>query len=52
VLRAIATSHTAFSEIKSNIGTDPTQVLRSLQDLDLVTRIQPVRAKQDNRKTV
>jgi uncharacterized protein len=52
VLRAIATSHTAFSEIKSIIGTDPTRVLRSLQDLDLVTRIQPVRAKQDNRKAV
>lgn len=50
VLRAIATSHTAFSEIKAIIGTDPTRVLRSLQDLELVSRIQPVRAKSDARR--
>lgn len=52
VLRAIATSHTAFSEIKAVIGADPTRVLRSLQDLDLVSRIQPVRAKPDTRRAI
>jgi uncharacterized protein len=50
VLRAIATGHTTFSEIKSTIGTDPTRPLRALQDLDLIRRIQPVRAKPDTRR--
>jgi uncharacterized protein len=50
VLRAIATGHTTFSEIKSVIGTDPVRPLRALQDLDLVRRIQPVRAKPDTRR--
>lgn len=52
VLRAIATSHTSFSEIKTTIGTDPTRALRALQDLDLIRRIQPVRAKPDSRRAV
>jgi hypothetical protein len=52
VLRAIATSHTSFSEIKSTIDTDPTRALRALQDLDLITRIQPVRAKRDARRAL
>lgn len=52
VLRAIATSHTAFSEIKTTIGTDPTRALRALQDLDLISRIQPVPAKLDVRRAV
>lgn len=52
VLRAIATSHTAFSEIKTTIGADPTRALRALQDLDLITRVQPVRAKPDMRRAV
>lgn len=52
VLRAIATSHTSFSEIKATIGSDPTRALRALQVLDLVHRIQPVRAKPDTRRAV
>jgi AAA+ ATPase superfamily predicted ATPase len=52
VLRAIATSHTSFSEIKATIGTDPTRALRALQNLDLIRRIQPVRAKPDARRAV
>lgn len=52
VLRAIATSHTSFSEIKTIVGTDPTRALRALQDLDLVRRIQPVRSKPDTRRAV
>lgn len=52
VLRAIATSHTAYSEIKSTIGTDPARPLRALQDLDLIRRIQPVRARPDARRAV
>lgn len=52
VLRAIATSHTSFSEIKTVIGTDPTRALHALQDLGLVSRIQPVRAKPDTRRAV
>jgi hypothetical protein len=50
VLRAIATSHTSFAEVKTAIGTDPTRALRALQDLDLVSRIQPVRSKPDARR--
>lgn len=52
VLRAVATSHTAFSEIKTAIGADPTRALRALRDLDLISRIQPVRAKPDERRAV
>jgi len=52
VLRAIATSHTSFSEIKTAIGADPTRALRALQDLDLISRIQPVRSKSDARRAV
>jgi uncharacterized protein len=52
VLRAVATSHTSFSEIKAAIGTDPTRALRALQDLELIRRIQPVRSKPDARRAV
>lgn len=52
VLRAIATSHTSFSEIKSIVGADPTRALRALQDLQLIHRIQPVRSKPDARRAV
>jgi len=52
VLRAIATSHTSFSEIKAAISADPTRALRALQDLDLISRIQPVRSKPDARRAV
>ena len=47
VLRAIASGRTKFSEIKDVIGTDPTRPLTALRDLDLIHRIQPIRAKPD-----
>lgn len=52
VLRAIAAGRTSFSEIKAVTGADPTRALRALQDLDLIRRIQPVRAKPDTRRAI
>jgi AAA+ ATPase superfamily predicted ATPase len=51
VLRAIAAGRTKFSEIKDAIGTDPTRPLQALRDLDLIERVQPVRAKPDARRS-
>jgi len=50
VLRAIAEGRTKFGEIRDVVKTDPTRALRALQDLDLVHRVQPVRAKADARR--
>lgn len=52
VLRAIASGHSSFSEIKSIIGTDPSRPLRALTDMELIHRVQPVRAKPDSRRVV
>jgi AAA+ ATPase superfamily predicted ATPase len=50
VLRSIAAGRTKFSEVKDAIGTDPTRPLQALRDLDLIERVQPVRAKPDARR--
>lgn len=42
VLRTIATGGTRFSEIKSQLGAEPTRALTALQELRLVDRVTPV----------
>jgi AAA+ ATPase superfamily predicted ATPase len=52
LLRAIAGGHVRFAELKTALGTDPTRALHATQELDLVERVQPVRAPVDNRRAL
>ncbi len=52
LLRAIAGGNARFAELKTALGTDPSRTLQATQELDLVERVQPVRAELDNRRAL
>lgn len=52
LLRAVATGNARFAELKNTLGTDPTRALQATQELDLVERVEPVRADVDNRRAL
>jgi AAA+ ATPase superfamily predicted ATPase len=52
LLRAVAAGHARFAELKTALGTDPTRVLQATQELDLVEKVEPVRAHADSRRAL
>jgi AAA+ ATPase superfamily predicted ATPase len=52
LLRAVSGGNARFAELKTALGSDPARALQATQELDLVERIQPVRAEVDSRRAL